>query len=252
MNFFFTTLIFCWRIRLSCRKRRKMSSSSPSSHQNTPTSSPIKGMSSFPSGSPMSRQLESSSMRTTPPSRRRSGMSSPKLTLRDDSDSLPSPRQVPRSTQSESPSSSQPSSSQGLSQSFDFGEAPPAQRLIITQLRLINFKSYAGEKIIGPFHKSFTAVVGPNGSGKSNVIDAMVCYFIVQTKPKPKFNLTNQLLFGSLNLISCLSLDSLHERSDRARLLNLSTSMFLFFSLLSPFQYINNLYKLSIQNFIDL
>ena len=29
---------------------------------------------------------------------------------------------------------------------------------------LENFKSYAGEKEIGPFHKCFSSVVGPNGS----------------------------------------------------------------------------------------
>jgi structural maintenance of chromosome 4 len=40
-----------------------------------------------------------------------------------------------------------------------------------------NFKSYAGARIIGPFHKSFSAVVGPNGSGKSNVIDALLFVF---------------------------------------------------------------------------
>ena len=31
--------------------------------------------------------------------------------------------------------------------------------------------------MIGPFHKSFSAVVGPNGSGKSNVIDALLFVF---------------------------------------------------------------------------
>eukprot|EP00743_Colponemidia_sp_Colp-15_P004444 GILK01004794.1.p1 GENE.GILK01004794.1~~GILK01004794.1.p1 ORF type:complete len:1385 (-),score=418.54 GILK01004794.1:245-4204(-) len=40
-----------------------------------------------------------------------------------------------------------------------------------------NFKSYAGIKTVGPFHKSFTSIVGPNGSGKSNVIDAMLFVF---------------------------------------------------------------------------
>jgi len=42
---------------------------------------------------------------------------------------------------------------------------------------LENFKSYAGTKVIGPFHKCFSSVVGPNGSGKSNVIDAMLFVF---------------------------------------------------------------------------
>eukprot|EP00939_MAST-03C_sp_MAST-3C-sp1_P003720 g3720.t1 len=39
---------------------------------------------------------------------------------------------------------------------------------MISHMKLVNFKSYAGTKIIGPFHKKFSAVVGPNGSGKSN------------------------------------------------------------------------------------
>ncbi|OEL18223.1 Structural maintenance of chromosomes protein 4 [Dichanthelium oligosanthes] len=50
-------------------------------------------------------------------------------------------------------------------------------RLFIKEMVLRNFKSYAGEQRIGPFHKSFSAVVGPNGSGKSNVIDAMLFVF---------------------------------------------------------------------------
>jgi structural maintenance of chromosome 4 len=40
-----------------------------------------------------------------------------------------------------------------------------------------NFKSYAGERMVGPFHPSFTSVVGPNGSGKSNVIDSLLFVF---------------------------------------------------------------------------
>lgn len=52
---------------------------------------------------------------------------------------------------------------------------PP--RLAISNLRLENFKSYGGVVDVGPFHKSFSAVVGPNGSGKSNVIDAMLFVF---------------------------------------------------------------------------
>jgi structural maintenance of chromosome 4 len=59
---------------------------------------------------------------------------------------------------------------------------PPAvdgvkPRLIISKMRLENFKSYGGIQEIGPFHKSFTAIIGPNGSGKSNVIDAMLFVF---------------------------------------------------------------------------
>ncbi|XP_029157780.1 structural maintenance of chromosomes protein 4 [Nylanderia fulva] len=50
-------------------------------------------------------------------------------------------------------------------------------RLMITQIVNENFKSYAGRTTIGPFHKSFSAIVGPNGSGKSNVIDSMLFVF---------------------------------------------------------------------------
>ncbi|KAJ2795906.1 Structural maintenance of chromosomes protein 4, partial [Coemansia furcata] len=48
-------------------------------------------------------------------------------------------------------------------------------RLIITQMVLENFKSYAGRQVIGPFHR--VTIVGPNGSGKSNVIDALLFVF---------------------------------------------------------------------------
>ncbi|KAH6847352.1 hypothetical protein B0I37DRAFT_391299 [Chaetomium sp. MPI-CAGE-AT-0009] len=51
-------------------------------------------------------------------------------------------------------------------------ETGPKARVVITKLVLTNFKSYAGEQEVGPFHASFSSVVGPNGSGKSNVIDS--------------------------------------------------------------------------------
>ncbi|XP_055958455.1 structural maintenance of chromosomes protein 4 [Patella vulgata] len=50
-------------------------------------------------------------------------------------------------------------------------------RLMISQIKNHNFKSYAGTQTLGPFHKSFTSIVGPNGSGKSNVIDSMLFVF---------------------------------------------------------------------------
>ncbi|KAG2764050.1 Structural maintenance of chromosomes protein 4 [Phytophthora cactorum] len=56
-------------------------------------------------------------------------------------------------------------------------KAAPVKRLMITNMQLENFKSYAGKVEIGPFHKCFSAVVGPNGSGKSNVIDALLFVF---------------------------------------------------------------------------
>ncbi|KAJ6111861.1 Structural maintenance of chromosomes protein [Penicillium sp. IBT 18751x] len=54
-------------------------------------------------------------------------------------------------------------------------EAKP--RMIIQNLILVNFKSYAGKQVVGPFHASFSSVVGPNGSGKSNVIDSLLFVF---------------------------------------------------------------------------
>ncbi|KAF9819247.1 hypothetical protein IEO21_02286 [Rhodonia placenta] len=53
----------------------------------------------------------------------------------------------------------------------------PKPRLVIYKMALVNFKSYAGRQEIGPFHKSFSAIVGPNGSGKSNTIDALLFVF---------------------------------------------------------------------------
>ncbi|KAF8633608.1 hypothetical protein AX15_001396 [Amanita polypyramis BW_CC] len=53
----------------------------------------------------------------------------------------------------------------------------PKSRLMIHKMALVNFKSYAGRQVIGPFHKSFSAIVGPNGSGKSNTIDALLFVF---------------------------------------------------------------------------
>ncbi|KAG9780440.1 structural maintenance of chromosome protein, partial [Aureobasidium melanogenum] len=53
----------------------------------------------------------------------------------------------------------------------------PKSRMVIRQLVMNNFKSYAGRQVVGPFHASFSAVVGPNGSGKSNVIDSLLFVF---------------------------------------------------------------------------
>lgn len=50
-------------------------------------------------------------------------------------------------------------------------------RLVLQEIVLTNFKSYAGTQVIGPFNKSFSAIVGPNGSGKSNVIDSLLFVF---------------------------------------------------------------------------
>lgn len=83
--------------------------------------------------------------------------------------------------------------------------APPKTRLIIHKMVLRNFKSYAGEQIIGPFHKSFSAVVGPNGSGKSNVIDAMLFVFGWRANKMRQGKLSELIhnSAGQLNIPSC-------------------------------------------------
>eukprot|EP01083_Nonionella_stella_P191106 707555_1 len=53
----------------------------------------------------------------------------------------------------------------------------PTPRLMIWKMVLENFKSYAGVREVGPFHKCFSSIVGPNGSGKSNVIDSLLFVF---------------------------------------------------------------------------
>lgn len=44
--------------------------------------------------------------------------------------------------------------------------------LSLISIELMNFKSFEGHHVVGPF-LDFTAVVGPNGGGKSNIIDAI-------------------------------------------------------------------------------
>ncbi|CAN4082601.1 unnamed protein product [Withania somnifera] len=76
------------------------------------------------------------------------------------------------------------------------GSRPP--RLFIKEMVMRNFKSYAGEQRVGPFHKSFSAVVGPNGSGKSNVIDAMLFVFGKRAK-QMRLNKVSELIHNSSN-----------------------------------------------------
>ncbi|NXF77085.1 SMC4 protein, partial [Sclerurus mexicanus] len=54
---------------------------------------------------------------------------------------------------------------------------PGAPRLMITHIVNQNFKSYAGQQTLGPFHKRFSCIIGPNGSGKSNIIDSLLFVF---------------------------------------------------------------------------
>jgi len=78
----------------------------------------------------------------------------------------------------------------------EHGAEEPPPRLMITKMVLENFKSYAGVKEVGPFHKCFSAVVGPNGSGKSNVIDAMLFVFGKRAK-KLRLNKVSELIHKS-------------------------------------------------------
>jgi structural maintenance of chromosome 4 len=72
----------------------------------------------------------------------------------------------------------------------------PGSRLMIREMVLDNFKSYAGEQRVGPFHKCFSSVVGPNGSGKSNVIDAMLFVFGRRAK-QLRFSKVSELIHNS-------------------------------------------------------
>ncbi|XP_047130345.1 structural maintenance of chromosomes protein 4 isoform X1 [Hydra vulgaris] len=84
-------------------------------------------------------------------------------------------------------------------------ETNPTIRLIITHIENINFKSYAGKQVLGPFHKNFTSIVGPNGSGKSNVIDAMLFVFGYRSQKirSKKLSLLIHNSESHLNIESC-------------------------------------------------
>ncbi|RQM28941.1 hypothetical protein B5M09_005239 [Aphanomyces astaci] len=69
---------------------------------------------------------------------------------------------------------------------------------MISKLAVENFKSYAGVREIGPFHKCFSSVVGPNGSGKSNVIDALLFVFGKRAK-KLRLSKVSELIHKSTN-----------------------------------------------------
>ncbi|CAJ2635956.1 unnamed protein product [Trifolium pratense] len=84
------------------------------------------------------------------------------------------------------------------SQADSARESTTRPRLFIKEMVMQNFKSYAGEQRVGPFHKSFSAVVGPNGSGKSNVIDAMLFVFGKRAK-QMRLNKVSELIHNSSN-----------------------------------------------------
>ena len=74
--------------------------------------------------------------------------------------------------------------------------AEPLRRLMIAKIELNNFKSYYGNKVIGPLHKNFTAVVGPNGSGKSNLIESLLFVFGKRAK-QMRLNRLSELIHKS-------------------------------------------------------
>ncbi|KAL8471591.1 hypothetical protein ACS0TY_029010 [Phlomoides rotata] len=91
---------------------------------------------------------------------------------------------------------STPTADEFATESTKPASRPP--RLFIKEMVMKNFKSYAGEQRVGPFHKSFSAVVGPNGSGKSNVIDAMLFVFGKRAK-QMRLNKVSELIHNSTN-----------------------------------------------------
>ncbi|KAI8101201.1 hypothetical protein M9435_001309 [Picochlorum sp. BPE23] len=96
------------------------------------------------------------------------------------------------------PEDVQPQEQHGGSSSSGEGESYGVPRLVIREMVLENFKSYAGAQKVGPFHKSFSSVVGPNGSGKSNVIDAMLFVFGKRAK-QLRLNKVSELIHNSTN-----------------------------------------------------
>lgn len=81
----------------------------------------------------------------------------------------------------------------------------PESRLMISHIENVNFKSYAGKQVLGPFHKSFSSIIGPNGSGKSNVIDSMLFVFGFRSKRirSKKVSLLIHNSEGRENIESC-------------------------------------------------
>eukprot|EP00979_Chaetoceros_neogracilis_P015257 scaffold5534_cov246-Chaetoceros_neogracile.AAC.2 len=104
------------------------------------------------------------------------------------------PARIEEMDTAQSPSTQTPPPSPPPPSNQDDDSNPP--RLMITKMVLENFKSYAGVKTIGPFHKCFSSVVGPNGSGKSNVIDAMLFVFGKKAK-KLRLNKVSELIHSS-------------------------------------------------------
>ena len=67
---------------------------------------------------------------------------------------------------------------------------------MISKMVLTNFKSFYGEKEVGPLHKCFTAVLGPNGNGKSNFIESLLFVFGMNSK-KMRLKKLSELIHNS-------------------------------------------------------
>ena len=70
----------------------------------------------------------------------------------------------------------------------------------LRQLEIENFKSYAGQHVIGPFD-DFTCIIGPNGAGKSNMMDAISFVLGVQSRHLRSTNL-KELIFRESSLVT--------------------------------------------------
>ncbi|GAB2212621.1 hypothetical protein Droror1_Dr00020598 [Drosera rotundifolia] len=97
-----------------------------------------------------------------------------------------------------SPSESATAGAEEFIGSRESGSNRARPRLFIKEMVMRNFKYYVGEQRVGPFHKSFSALVGPNGSGKSNVIDAMMLVFGKRAK-QMRLNKVSELIHNSTN-----------------------------------------------------
>ena len=75
-------------------------------------------------------------------------------------------------------------------------------RIIIDKIVLENFKSYAGERVIGPLHYRFNSVVGPNGSGKSNLMESLLFVFGKRAK-KMRLKKLSELIHSSSRENKC-------------------------------------------------
>lgn len=66
---------------------------------------------------------------------------------------------------------------------------------LLEYIYMDNFKSYRGQKVVGPM-KKFTAIIGPNGSGKSNFMDA-ISFVMGEKTSSLRVKRLNDLIHGS-------------------------------------------------------